>query len=89
MALILPARRVRRIEQSPFFNFVCKALGVHSRLNDRDKIAGVDFADPVHPRQRNDNTAADGHATADVAVSGAARGHGNVMAMGKSQKLCN
>ena len=74
-AAILEAGRIRRIRQiflaGSGLQFPCD----HARLDHGHKILWMDFKNPVHPVQREDNTFVDRGASADIAISGSARGY--------------
>ena len=83
--IVRAAGGVGRIKQAALFNGFLKFLRDDARLHDGDKISGVDFLDPVHAFQRKHDAAMHGHAAADIAVAGAARGDGNFVLIGKAQ----
>ena len=78
------AGRVRRIKEANFFDCILQILGFDSGLDNGNKIAAVNFLNLLHALERNDDAAADGHATADVTIAGPARGNGDSMLVGKA-----
>ena len=74
-AAILQARRVGRIKELLRPHRRLQLAGDHPRLDDRDRVREMDFLDLLHPLERERNPAAHRHATADITVAGAARGH--------------
>ncbi len=76
---------VGRIKQIQFLDGVLKLLRDDGRLDDGDEIFRVDLQNPVHAFERENNSAANGNAAADVAVAAAARGHGDFIFVGEAQ----
>ena len=85
-AAIGAAGRIGRIVKALLFHRFLQGLQDDAGLDDRDKIAGVDFLDAVHAGQGEDNAAARRDASADVAEARPARGDGDAVAAGKAQE---
>ena len=61
-------------------------LGQDAGLDHRDEIRRIDLQHPVHAFQGEGDAAADWNTTADVAVTGTARGDGDPVVLGKFQQ---
>ena len=86
IAAIRPAGRIGRIVKTFLFHRVLQGLQNDAGLDDRDKIAGVDFLDAVHAGQGEHNPAARRDASANIAKARPARRHGDAVAAGEAQE---
>ena len=80
---------IGRIKQSRLFYRILERFGDHPCLNHSHKIARMDLLNPIHPLQRKNDSPADGHTPADVAITRTTRGHGNSMLVGETQQRGN
>ena len=85
--VIRPAGGIGRIKQPAPLALGLEGGGVDGGLHDGHKIARVDLQHLVHALGGKGDAAAHRHAAAHIAMPGAARGHGNLMRLRKSENL--
>ena len=79
-AAVLQAGRIGRIKKPLRAGGGLEASGDDARLDHGDEIVSADLLDAVHAHRGKDDPPLHGHAAADVAVAGAAGGHGDAFA---------